>query len=52
MAERCADSAAGVGAITESERDNWLRHFRDEGARGPIVAGRLHLFVWGARPQE
>ena len=24
--------------------------FHEQGARGPIVAGRLHIFVWGRKP--
>jgi SAM-dependent methyltransferase len=50
MAERCAAVAVGVGAITESERRAWLEGFRDQGAHGPIIAGRLHIFVWGRKP--
>jgi ubiquinone/menaquinone biosynthesis C-methylase UbiE len=50
IAERCAATAAKVGAITESERRAWLETFHDQGARGPIVAGRLHIFVWGRKP--
>jgi ubiquinone/menaquinone biosynthesis C-methylase UbiE len=50
MAERCAATAVKVGAITESERRAWLEAFHDQGAHGPIVAGRLHIFVWGRKP--
>ncbi len=50
MAERSAEVAAKVGAITESERSAWLKAFHDQGARGPIIAGRLHIFVWGRKP--
>jgi len=50
MAERCAEAAVKVGAITDSERRAWLDGFRDQGARGPIIAGRLHIFVWGRKP--
>jgi ubiquinone/menaquinone biosynthesis C-methylase UbiE len=50
MAERCAATAVKVGAITESERRAWLDAFHDQGTRGPIVAGRLHIFVWGRKP--
>ena len=52
MAERCAEAAAKVGAITDAERRAWLDAFRAEGARGPIIAGRLHIFVWGRKPRE
>jgi ubiquinone/menaquinone biosynthesis C-methylase UbiE len=50
MADRCADTALKAGAITESERDAWLRAFHEQGMHGPIIAGRLHIFVWGYKP--
>jgi len=50
MADRCAEVAVKVGAISEFERRSWLDAFHEEGARGPIVAGRLHIFVWGRKP--
>ena len=50
MADRCAEAAVKTGAITELEGRTWLDAFREQGARGPIVAGRLHIFVWGRRP--
>lgn len=49
MAERCAEVAARTGAITDAERRVWVNAFHEQGARGPIVAGRLHLFVWGRK---
>jgi ubiquinone/menaquinone biosynthesis C-methylase UbiE len=49
MAERCAEVAAKIGAITDAERGAWLDAFHAQGARGPIVAGRLHIFVWGRK---
>ena len=49
MAERCAEVAAKTGAITDAERRAWLEAFHAQGARGPIVAGRLHIFVWGRK---
>jgi len=49
MADRCAEVAVKVGAITESERSAWLDAFHEQGARGPIIAGRLHIFVWGRK---
>jgi ubiquinone/menaquinone biosynthesis C-methylase UbiE len=52
MAVRCAEAAAKAGAITDSERSAWLQAFHEQGARGPIVAGRLHVFVWGRKPHE
>jgi hypothetical protein len=51
MADRCAEVAIKAGAVTESEGRAWLRAFHDQGAHGPIVAGRLHIFVWGRKPQ-
>lgn len=50
MADRCAEAAVKTGAITEIESRTWLAAFREQGARGPIVAGRLHIFVWGHKP--
>jgi ubiquinone/menaquinone biosynthesis C-methylase UbiE len=50
MADRCADAALKAGAITESERSAWLAGLHDQVARGPIIAGRLHIFVWGRKP--
>ena len=50
MADRCAEAAVKMGAVTESESRAWLKAFRDQGVRGPIVAGRLHIFVWGRKP--
>ena len=47
MAERCVEVAVKTGAITEFEGRAWLDGFREQGAQGPIVAGRLHIFVWG-----
>ena len=49
MAERSAEVAATTGAITDAERRTWLDAFHQQGARGPIVAGRLHIFVWGRK---
>ena len=51
MADRCAEAAAKAGRITESERRAWLDAFHEQGAQGPIVAGRLHIFVWGRKPE-
>src|SRR5262245_4021466 len=51
MADRCAEAAVKVGAVTELEGRAWLCAFHDQGALGPIVAGRLHIFVWGRRPE-
>lgn len=50
QAERNAETAAKVGAITESERQRWLDGLRAEQSAGGAVAGRLHFFVWGRKP--
>jgi len=50
MADRCAEAAVKTGAVTELEGRRWLDAFREQGAQGPIVAGRLHIFVWGRKP--
>jgi SAM-dependent methyltransferase len=49
LAERSADSALKVGAITESECRDWLEALHAEQDRGPVIAGRLHIFVWGGK---
>lgn len=49
MAERCAEVAVKVGAISEFERRAWLDAFHERGAEGPIIGGRLHVFVWGRK---
>lgn len=51
MAARCAEVAIKAGVVTEREGDTWLRAFHEQGAQGPIVAGRLHIFVWGRKPE-
>jgi len=50
MAVRCAEVAIKTGVITEFEGRAWLAAFHEQGRQGPIVAGRLHIFVWGRRP--
>jgi hypothetical protein len=50
MADRCAEVAAKAGAIAEFERRAWLNALHEQGAQGSIVAGRLHIFVWGRKP--
>ena len=50
MADRCAEVAAKAGVITDFQRRAWLDAFHEQGAQGPIVAGRLHIFVWGRKP--
>ena len=48
-AERARDLVK-AGVITEVEGRGWLDAVPELGARGPIVAGRLHIFVWGRKP--
>jgi len=50
MADRCAEVAVKTGVITQAESRAWLDAFHEQGAQGPIVAGRLHIFVWGRKP--
>ena len=50
MMERAVDIAVTTGAITDAERRGWLDALRAEQARGPVIAGRLHIFVWGRQP--
>jgi ubiquinone/menaquinone biosynthesis C-methylase UbiE len=50
MAARCVEVAVTTGVITEFEGRAWLHEFHEQGAQGPIVAGRLHIFVWGRKP--
>jgi len=49
QAERSAQAALNSQAITEGECRRWLDEFRAELTRGPVVAGRLHLFIWGRK---
>ena len=51
MADRCAEVAVKTGAITEREGRGWLDAFHEQGTQGPIVAGRLHIFVWARKPE-
>ena len=48
--ERIADVALKAGAITAAEHAGWLEALHAEQARGPVVAGRLQIFVWGGKP--
>ena len=50
LMERAADVAVASGAVTEAERRGWLDALHATQARGPIIAGRLHVFTWGRRP--
>jgi len=49
MAAHCAEVAVKVGAVSEFERRAWLDAFHERGAEGPIIAGRLRVFVWGRK---
>jgi hypothetical protein len=52
MADRCAQAAVKAGAVSEPEGRAWLRAFHELGAGGPVIAGRLHICVWGRKPDE
>jgi hypothetical protein len=49
-AKRYAETALKAGAITAAEHSHWLEALRAEQIRGPIIAGRLHIFIWGYKP--
>jgi SAM-dependent methyltransferase len=49
-AERAAELAVQVGAITGDEGARWLQALRAEIAGKRFLGGQLHLFVWGTRP--
>jgi ubiquinone/menaquinone biosynthesis C-methylase UbiE len=51
FAKRAAQTAAQVGAITESELRAWLDQLQKVLASGRFIGGRLHIFVWGTRSQ-
>src|SRR5712691_11717794 len=50
MMERAAETAVTTGAITDTERRGWLDALHTEQERGPVIAGRLHIFTWGRKP--
>jgi len=50
MLERASEIALTAGAITEDERRGWLEALHAEQARGPVIAGRLHICTWGRKP--
>jgi SAM-dependent methyltransferase len=43
-----AEVVAGYGAITDAERDAWLRQL--DANTGSFLAGSVYLFSWGTRP--
>lgn len=49
LAERSASAAVSAGAVRDSDAAAWLASFRAQLARGPVVAGRLHVFAWGTK---
>jgi len=49
-AERSAEVAVQIGAITGDEQARWLEALRAEIAGKRFIGGQLHLFVWGTRP--
>lgn len=51
LAERSSTAAMRAGAVSEDEARRWLDAFHAQLAQGPVVAGRLHLFVWGRKGQ-
>ena len=50
VAERRSHGAMLAGAITEAEREEWLRALRAEQAAGRYLGGTTHIFAWGIRP--
>jgi ubiquinone/menaquinone biosynthesis C-methylase UbiE len=49
LAERAAELAEQVGAVTPGERAAWVTALAGEQRAGRFMAGRLHIFVWGVR---
>jgi ubiquinone/menaquinone biosynthesis C-methylase UbiE len=49
LAERAAEVAEQVGAVTATERAAWVAALAEEQHAGRFMAGRLHIFVWGVR---
>jgi ubiquinone/menaquinone biosynthesis C-methylase UbiE len=49
LAERAAEVAEQVGAVTAAERAAWVAALAEEQQAGRFMAGRLHIFVWGVR---
>jgi hypothetical protein len=52
IADRVAEVAVEVGAITGDERTRWLAELHAQQKRGSFLAGRLHVFAWGVRPDR
>ncbi|MBI3966609.1 MAG: methyltransferase domain-containing protein [Chloroflexi bacterium] len=44
-----ADQAVAAGAITSTERDQWLATLREIQSAGQFLAGQTYLFTWGAK---
>jgi len=49
LAERSSTAAAKSGAVTEDDARRWLEQFHAQLSQGPVIAGRLHIFVWGTK---
>lgn len=49
MAERAAQLAAKVGAVTTVEADAWMNDLHEQLRNNTFMGGRLHIFVWGRR---
>jgi SAM-dependent methyltransferase len=51
VADRAAEIAVQVGALTEAERAAWMGTLNREREAGRFLAGRTHLFAWGVKPR-
>jgi len=49
FAERAAEVAVQVGAITGDEHVRWMEALHTDLAAGRFLGGRLHIFAWGTR---
>ncbi len=52
MAERAGQVALETGAIASEQLVRWLAELRAIYETGQFIAGRLHLFTWGSKPQS
>ena len=50
MAERAGQVAAETGAISAEELTRWRAALHAVYESGHFIAGRLHLFIWAAKP--